>query len=151
MLVHETNTSAMPLHCSKTREGGDRHADLSQPDEEVEDVGVVVDDGTSLDIGGELSLALGVESLIEVIFSLIKSVLAQCDGPTCHQQVLVSSRLLWVSMLFFAFVEFGVHLQALSFPSKATCRQEHIFCLKNAEPMLSDVKLGMATQCLQVC
>ncbi|KAA6426088.1 MAG: hypothetical protein FRX49_03940 [Trebouxia sp. A1-2] len=55
----------MPLHCSKTREGGDGHADLSQPDEQVKDVGVVVDNGTSLDVGGELSLALGVESLIE--------------------------------------------------------------------------------------
>ena len=73
---------AMPLHCSKPGECGDRHADLSKPDEEVKDVGVVVDYSTSLDIGGELSLALGVEGLVEIILALIELVLAQCDGPT---------------------------------------------------------------------
>ncbi len=82
MLVHETYAVAMPLHCSKTGQPGERHADLSQPDEEVKDVGVVVDNGTGLYVGGKLGLALGVEGLVEIILTLIKLVLAQCDGPT---------------------------------------------------------------------
>jgi len=59
-----------------------RHADLSQSDEQVEDVGVVVDHGTSLDIGGKLGLALSVQGLVEIILTLIELVLAQRDGPT---------------------------------------------------------------------
>ncbi len=59
-----------------------RHADLSQSDEQVEDVGIVVNYGTSLDIGGKLCLALSVEGLVEIILALIKLVLAQCDGST---------------------------------------------------------------------
>ena len=66
----------------------DWHADLSQSDEQVKDVGVVVDYGPSLDVGGKLGLALGVEGLIEIILALIKLVLAQGDGPTCHQKEL---------------------------------------------------------------
>ncbi len=73
------------LYCSKT--GSDRHADLSQPDEEVEDVGVVVDHSPSLDVGGKLGLALGVKGLVEIILALIKLVLAQRDGPTRHQKL----------------------------------------------------------------
>jgi hypothetical protein len=71
-------------HCIAARQGSleKRHADLSQPDEEVEDVGVVVDNGTGLYVGGKLGLALGVEGLVEIILTLIKLVLAQCDGPT---------------------------------------------------------------------
>jgi len=45
-------------------------------------VGVVVDNGTGLYVGGKLGLALGVEGLVEIILTLIKLVLAQCDGPT---------------------------------------------------------------------
>ena len=54
---------------------------LSQPNEQVKDMGVVVDHRPSGDIGGKLSLALSVECLIEVILSLIKPVLPQSDGP----------------------------------------------------------------------
>ena len=45
-------------------------------------MGIVVDHGTGLDVGGKLGLALGVEGLVEIILALIKLVLAQRDGPT---------------------------------------------------------------------
>ena len=55
---------------------------LAQPNEQVKDVGVVVDHSASGHIGGELSLALSIQRLIEVILPLIKPVLPQSDGPT---------------------------------------------------------------------
>lgn len=55
---------------------------LAKPDEQVKDVSVVVDHSPSGHIGGELSLTLGVQRLIEVILPLIKPVLPQSDGPT---------------------------------------------------------------------
>jgi len=77
----------------------DRHADLSQSDEQVEDVGVVVDHGTSLDIGGKLGLALSVQGLVEIILTLIELVLAQRDGPTWHQKARFLCGFFWVSKL----------------------------------------------------
>ena len=54
---------------------------LTQPDEEVKDMGVVVDHRAGGDIGGKLRLTLSVQRLIEVIFPLIEPVLPQSDGP----------------------------------------------------------------------
>lgn len=63
---------------------------LAKADEEIEDVGVVVDHSSSLDVGIKLGLALSVQRLIEVCFPLVKFVLAQHNGPadgicSCHQ------------------------------------------------------------------
>lgn len=69
---------------------------LSQPDEQVKDVGVVVDHCSSGDICGKLSLALSVERLIEVILPLVKPVLPQSDGPAAaptHSKVIDLSRI----------------------------------------------------------
>ncbi len=60
---------------------GSNQTDLSQPDEEVKDVGVVVDHSARLHVGGELSLALGVQRLVEIVLTFVKPVLAQRDGP----------------------------------------------------------------------
>ena len=53
---------------------------------------IIIDDSTSLHIGVELGLALGVESLIEVCLTLIKLVLAQRDGPASHKGILCFTR-----------------------------------------------------------
>lgn len=50
---------------------------LSQSDEEVEDVGVVVEHGARVDVRGELRLALRVERLVEVGLARVECVLAQ--------------------------------------------------------------------------
>ncbi len=151
-VVHETHTMAMPLHCSETGECGDRHADLSQPDEEVEDVGVVVDYGPRLDVGGELGLALSVEGFVEIILALIELVLAQCDGPASHHEVLVLCGFFWVSTLSFSFWVstrlFPCHwfqgkiANSVVLTPKQHTNREQMFHLKDAEFMLRDVALA---------
>lgn len=48
-------------------------------------MGVVVQHSGGLDIGVKLCLALGVQSLIEVILTFIKTVLAEHDSPASQQ------------------------------------------------------------------
>lgn len=48
---------------------------LSQPDEQVKDVGIIVDHSSRLHVGGKLRLTLRVQRLIEVFLPLIKLVL----------------------------------------------------------------------------
>ena len=87
----ETNSVGMGYACRKMGVGRrkgcstQRKLYLTQPDEEVKDVGIVVDHGARLHIGGKLRLTLCVQRLIEVVFPLVKLVLAQCDGPV-HRQ-----------------------------------------------------------------
>lgn len=54
---------------------------LSQPYEQIKDVGIVVDHRPSGDIGSKLSLALSVQRLVEVVLPLVKPVLPQSDRP----------------------------------------------------------------------
>ena len=73
-------------HCMPCKTIGSRiFSDLAQPDEQVKDVGIVVDHGAGLDVSSKLGLALGVQGLVEVVLPLIKLVLAQCDGPAQTQ------------------------------------------------------------------
>ena len=56
-----------------------RALNLTQADEQVEDVRVVVEDGALLNVGVELSLTLSVEALVEVRLEGVEEVLAQDD------------------------------------------------------------------------
>ena len=68
------------LHVATSRRH-DGKADLAQANEEVKDVGVVVQHCAGLHIGPELGLTLGVQGLVEVHLPLVKGILAQQHRP----------------------------------------------------------------------
>ena len=81
-------------------------AHLTQPDEQVKDVGVVVDHSSSGHIGSKLSLTLCVQRLIEVILPLVKPVLPQCDCPADS-----NSRIYWSNFqLLIIYTHVYIHL-----------------------------------------
>jgi len=61
---------------------------LSQPNEDVEDVRVVVEDRPGLQVGVKLSLGLGVERLVEVLLTLVHRVVAELDKAGWEHDVL---------------------------------------------------------------
>lgn len=73
-------SKALLIHTTK-------QAHLAQADEQVKDVGVVVDHGAGLNIGSELRLALRVQRLIEIGLALVKSVLAHHHRPVPQHAV----------------------------------------------------------------
>ena len=58
---------------------------LAQANEQVEDVGIVVDHSASLHICIKLSLALRVQRIIKVHLALIKAVSPEHNGPAISQ------------------------------------------------------------------